>query len=471
MENTEQTKTDIQTIKFIEELKEKKEKRIEFKDVDKSINRCFYIAIKENKKSDLDQKRISKNFSFKHISFKAKDGSSVQVNISSASKRLGLTYLEVYKLSKNPEGLEKLEEVAKRRTKAASKYNELVKEYTAKRGNLIVENKKSNLTAATLLKAIDEGLKLYDNPQADHTVSVGRFNKKTFIIKKDASNVTFLEKRLGGGSFGDVHKALDVKNQEVKAVKISKKSGKKDLENEFETLNTLHEKNESETSSGVERDQNGHVIGLQSPLSTVYALEGGQEGYCSSELMSSDLACNGLYYPQLRKLPSEQKLTLCRQLVHGLNHMHNKGYMHYDIKPENCLMKCDSKGKPEKFVLADFGLASTEKNDTGGTRNYVPSDFKNGEDRDVFALSKTLLEVLTGEPIDLPKDQTQDGNRYCLPFNESVDLETSFLLRANLSSQKIPDEIVQILLDGISSREKRGSAKNLLKAFNQALSA
>jgi serine/threonine protein kinase len=48
--------------------------------------------------------------------------------------------------------------------------------------------------------------------------------------------------------------------------------------------------------------------------------------------------------------------NVARQLLDGLGHMHAKGYVHLDIKPENCLMS--KTGRPDAILkITDFGTA------------------------------------------------------------------------------------------------------------------
>ena len=82
-------------------------------------------------------------------------------------------------------------------------------------------------------------------------------------------------------------------------------------------------------------------------------------------------------------------LNLCETL----SPMHEKGFVHQDIKPSNLLLRG---GVP---VIADFGIVNT----SGGTPLYCSPDktlgYVSPEDgrEDIYALGVTLLELLHGE--------------------------------------------------------------------------
>lgn len=100
-----------------------------------------------------------------------------------------------------------------------------------------------------------------------------------------------------------------------------------------------------------------------------------------------------------------------RSIVVGLNHIHQKGYVHCDLKPENILL-VSSYGKGD-FVakIGDFGLAKrvsrTKKNKLGccwrGTPMYFsPEAVINGvqeQPADIWAVGCIVFQMLTGKPV------------------------------------------------------------------------
>ena len=94
-----------------------------------------------------------------------------------------------------------------------------------------------------------------------------------------------------------------------------------------------------------------------------------------------------------------------KQILLGLEHLHQRGVIHRDIKPANILR--DSKGL---LKLADFGnsatLASLESSQETpqlvGTPNYMSPELAKGgqgtEKCDIWAVGCTVYEMVTGKP-------------------------------------------------------------------------
>ena len=101
----------------------------------------------------------------------------------------------------------------------------------------------------------------------------------------------------------------------------------------------------------------------------------------------------------------------------GLGHIHDKGWVHMDIKPENILLN-----RASEVRLIDFSLAvkkasviskilNTKKGVIRGTRTYLAPETIRKESStaatDIYSLGVTLFEVLTGKPTflgDSPQD-------------------------------------------------------------------
>ncbi len=99
-----------------------------------------------------------------------------------------------------------------------------------------------------------------------------------------------------------------------------------------------------------------------------------------------------------------EAVRLCAKIARALDHVHELGVVHRDVKPSNVLI--DAAGEP---VLIDFGLARgadsdsiTRSGEFVGTLAYTAPEQARGEraDRraDVYGLGATLFHLATGAP-------------------------------------------------------------------------
>jgi serine/threonine protein kinase len=104
-------------------------------------------------------------------------------------------------------------------------------------------------------------------------------------------------------------------------------------------------------------------------------------------------------------LPARVAAELCQKLATALDHAHQRGLLHRDVKPANVLLRGESDP-----VLTDFGLAKderdgsdlTEHGDVLGTVAYMPPEQAAGQSStvdaraDVYGVGAVLFESLTG---------------------------------------------------------------------------
>jgi serine/threonine protein kinase len=101
----------------------------------------------------------------------------------------------------------------------------------------------------------------------------------------------------------------------------------------------------------------------------------------------------------------EAALRITRQVADALDHAHQNGILHRDVKPHNILLDVDG-----RVLLADFGLASTARSEQDritregtqlGSVPYMSPEQLLGQPvdarSDVYALGVALYELLCGE--------------------------------------------------------------------------
>lgn len=132
-------------------------------------------------------------------------------------------------------------------------------------------------------------------------------------------------------------------------------------------------------------------------------------GVCENDrrFYAMELIEGGTLEDQLKqqgRLPCEQVVRYGLQMCAALEHSHERGIVHRDVKPSNFL-----RGANGQLKLSDFGLASmtasrkiTADGKTAGTLLYMAPEQIRGNDvspqTDLYALGCVLFELVTGKP-------------------------------------------------------------------------
>ncbi len=139
---------------------------------------------------------------------------------------------------------------------------------------------------------------------------------------------------------------------------------------------------------------------------------------------------NNLYN---KGLPENEALIYIKQIGEALIYVHNQGFLHRDIKPQNIMLRKETK----EAVLIDFGIArefvqdksSSHTNDI--TQGYAPIEqyerhSKRGAYTDVYALAATLYYLLTVVKV-IPADYRKLGVSLQEPkkFNSQISDEVN----------------------------------------------
>lgn len=154
----------------------------------------------------------------------------------------------------------------------------------------------------------------------------------------------------------------------------------------------------------------------------------------------------------LGPLPMAEACELIRQAAVGLQHVHEHGQVHRDIKPGNLMLAATSSGAQLKIL--DLGLARlheqeidhvelTAQGQVMGTFEYMPPE-QAGDTRsvdiraDIYSLGATLYKLLTGQP-------PFHGPAYNTPLKRLTALATQDPPRIDSLRADLPPELVGVI--------------------------
>ncbi|KAJ2546506.1 Calcium/calmodulin-dependent protein kinase type I, partial [Coemansia sp. RSA 1878] len=120
--------------------------------------------------------------------------------------------------------------------------------------------------------------------------------------------------------------------------------------------------------------------------------------------------CNGgelfEYIHQRGCLREAEAAYIIKQIVCGVSYMHARGYIHRDLKTENCLVRTDKFGAPESVAIADFGMTYYVANNNNivtnvcGTPGYMAPEMiqrsGHGKPVDMWAIGSMTYFALSG---------------------------------------------------------------------------
>ncbi|CAK62766.1 unnamed protein product (macronuclear) [Paramecium tetraurelia] len=209
-------------------------------------------------------------------------------------------------------------------------------------------------------------------------------NQLLSLIKSEPKKIRWTPGQvIGQGSFGRVIEAMNLDTGKLMAVKqvmvgIRNEDRIMALEIEIDLLSLIKHKN-IVSYYGMERTEKTLNIFLE-------RVAGGS--------LSSMLQKFGSFQESLIKV-------YMRQILQGLEYLHQNGIMHRDIKGANVLV--DNQGVCK---LADFGsskkIALNSDSTIFGTPNFMAPEVvqqqKSGRKADIWSLGCTMIELATGKP-------------------------------------------------------------------------
>lgn len=214
---------------------------------------------------------------------------------------------------------------------------------------------------------------------------------------------------LGGGSYGQVHLAIDSSEREV-AIKVFEPNASVKAAIAAGLISELELKKRFATEAKYQATiSHPNVIKvLDSDLNT-------DPPYFVMERATESLANDLAFDNSLNGKPENALFDV----LAGLEAIHNQGIYHRDLKPQNVLRI--PRGIEEKYAISDFGLmkATTSESTTltgtgvqGGTERYAAPElmgnFKRATARsDIFSFGVFLLDIYIGNVHRIPYTEVQ----------------------------------------------------------------
>ena len=159
--------------------------------------------------------------------------------------------------------------------------------------------------------------------------------------------------------------------------------------------------------------------------------------------------CNLQEFLSKNKLDIPMKLNICKQILEGVEYVHNNKYIHRDIKPSNIFL-----GNDNEFKIGDFGLV-IEINDA---------------DEDVGTIGYTAPEVLNNSSYDNRADLYSLGVVFLEIFYEINTNMEKILLINDAKENKLEHEISELakIVNGLIkyNPDNRFSIENCLEIIN-----
>ncbi|XP_073528723.1 interferon-induced, double-stranded RNA-activated protein kinase-like isoform X2 [Phyllobates terribilis] len=221
----------------------------------------------------------------------------------------------------------------------------------------------------------------FTNLEPEHDVTTDKIFLQYF------DNIT----KLDSGGYGTVYKARKMLDQKYYVVKKVKRRSEKD-ENEIQTLARLEHKNivrYYHSWAGEDFCTDHSSSGRDKVESLFIQMEWCAEGTLESWIKS------------MIKIDKSKSLNIFRQIIDGVEYIHNNNLIHRDLKPANILFAEDMIVK-----IADFGLVTPisekHKNETRlrtagqGTECYMAPEQENKtyeNEVDIFPLGLILIEL------------------------------------------------------------------------------
>lgn len=162
------------------------------------------------------------------------------------------------------------------------------------------------------------------------------------------------------------------------------------------------------------------------------------------------------YIEQQKTLRWKEAVHFAVQILRALQHAHDKGIVHRDIKPQNIMLLSDGTIKVADFGIARFARASqqTVTDKAIGSVHYISPEQAKGdvtdEKSDIYSVGVMLYEMTTGR----------------LPFD--AESPVSVAIKQIQSQPKLPHEINPNIPEGLEDIIIRAMQKDPSKRYQSA---
>ncbi|HWP96217.1 MAG TPA: PASTA domain-containing protein [Syntrophomonadaceae bacterium] len=186
-------------------------------------------------------------------------------------------------------------------------------------------------------------------------------------------------------------------------------------------------------------------------------------------------------------LPLEQAITIAAMICDGLQHAHERGIIHRDIKPNNIII---TEGGIVK--VADFGIAKAISKKTityggniVGSVHYISPEQARGEPvtrtTDIYSVGCVIYEMLTGQmpfdaesPITVALKHIHDEPTHPRVLNENIPRGVETIIQKTMAklpaqryatAQELRNALLSFSVMGAAGNGKEGKGKNTLLPF------
>ncbi len=206
------------------------------------------------------------------------------------------------------------------------------------------------------------------------------------FIDKRLDGRYLIKSLIGNGGMANVYKAIDLKDNRIVAVKILKEEcmGNEDLVRRF--------KNESKAIAVLNHPNIVKVFDVSVSSKLQFIVMEYIDGITLKD------------YMEYRKEPLTYKETIhfISQILLALQHAHQKGIVHRDIKPQNIMLLSDGNIKVMDFGIARFSRSEnhTITDKAIGSVHYISPEQAKGDvtdsKADIYSVGVMMYEMLCG---------------------------------------------------------------------------